>query len=215
MNDVMDVTWAARVSRALLLIRILVGWVFVSEGIQKFLFPAQLGVGRFAKIGIPAPHIMAPFVGTVEIVFGTLVVIGLFTRLSTIPLLAVISVAILTTKIPMLAKAGIWSMLHEARTDFSMVLGLVFLLITGAGTLSLDAWRRRKGEAPAATGQARGMSVYTPMTPTNSLTESALFCSAACSSGVSLISRTFSMPFEPSLQGTPTNRPLMPYSPSR
>jgi len=130
--------WAPRTAKALLLIRILVGWVFVSEGIQKFLFPGQLGVGRFEKIGIPSPHLMAPFVGTVEIVCGTLLLIGLFTRLAVIPLLGVILVAIATTKIPMLAKSGVWAMLHEARTDFSMLLGLVFLLITGAGTLSLD-----------------------------------------------------------------------------
>src|SRR5271166_2492530 len=132
-------TWTARTAKALLLIRILVGWVFVSEGIQKFLFPAQLGVGRFEKIGIPSPHFMAPFVGTFEIVCGTLLLVGLFTRLAAVPLLAVILVAIATTKIPMLAKSGIWAMLHEARTDFSMLLGLVFLLITGAGTLSVDA----------------------------------------------------------------------------
>jgi uncharacterized membrane protein YphA (DoxX/SURF4 family) len=135
--------WAVRVSKALVLIRILVGWVFVAEGVQKFLFPSQLGVGRFAKIGIPSPQIMAPFVGTVEIVCGTLLLFGLFTRLAAIPLLGVISVAIATTKIPMVARTGMWSMLHEARTDFSMVLGLVCLLITGAGSLSLDA--RRKG----------------------------------------------------------------------
>ena len=134
--------WVRRTAKALLLIRILVGWVFVSEGIQKFLFPAQLGVGRFEKIGIPSPHFMAPFVGTVEIVCGTLLLVGLFTRLAAVPLLAVISVAIATTKIPMIVKSGVWSMLHEARTDFSMLLGLVFLLIMGAGTLSLD-WRRR------------------------------------------------------------------------
>ena len=135
--------WTARTAKALLLIRILVGWVFVSEGIQKFLFPAQLGVGRFEKLGIPSPHMMAPFVGTVEIVCGTLLLVGLFTRLAAVPLLAVILVAIATTKIPMFAKSGIWSMLHEARTDFSMFLGLVFLLITGAGTLSADARRHR------------------------------------------------------------------------
>ena len=139
--------WTARTGKALLLIRILVGWVFVSEGIQKFLFPAQLGVGRFEKIGIPSPHFMAPFVGTVEIACGTLLLVGLFTRLAAVPLLGVISVAIATTKIPMIAKSGMWSMLHEARTDFSMLLGLVFLLITGAGTLSVD-WRRRRDGNP-------------------------------------------------------------------
>jgi len=135
--------WTARVSKALLLVRILVGWVFVSEGVQKFLFPAQLGVGRFQKIGIPSPHVTAPFVGIVEIVCGALLLIGLFTRLAAIPLLAVILVAIATTKIPMLAKTGVWSMLHEARADFSMLLGLLFLLITGAGSLALDARRQR------------------------------------------------------------------------
>src|SRR5208283_3270518 len=135
--------WTARTAKALLLIRILVGWVFVSEGIQKFLFPAQLGVGRFEKIGIPSPQFMAPFVGTVEIVCGTLLLVGLFTRLAAVPLLAVILVAITTTKIPMIAKSGMWSILHAARADFSMLLGLVFLLITGAGTLSVDARRHR------------------------------------------------------------------------
>ena len=135
--------WTTRTAKALLLVRILVGWVFVSEGIQKFVFPAQLGVGRFEKIGIPSPHVMAPFVGSVEIACGSLLLIGLFTRVAVLPLLGVILVAIATTKLPMIAKTGMWSMLHEARTDFSMLLGLVFLLITGAGTLSLDARMRR------------------------------------------------------------------------
>lgn len=132
----------SRIDNAVVLIRILVGWVFVSEGIQKFLFPAQLGVGRFAKIGIPSPQIMAPFVGAVEIIFGALVILGLFTRLATIPLLCVIGTAIATTKIPMLHTHGVWAMLHEARTDFSMMLGLLFLLIVGGGGLALDRTRR-------------------------------------------------------------------------
>lgn len=132
----------SRIDNAVVLIRILVGWVFASEGIQKFLFPAQLGVGRFARIGIPSPQIMAPFVGAVEIIFGALVILGLFTRLATIPLLCVIGTAIATTKIPMLHTHGVWAMLHEARTDFSMMLGLLFLLIVGGGGLALDRTRR-------------------------------------------------------------------------
>lgn len=128
--------------KAILLIRILVGWVFVSEGIQKFLFPAALGVGRFAKIGIPDPHVSAPFVGAVEIVCGLLLLIGLLTRWATIPLLCDICVAIATTKIPMIAKSGWWSMLHEARVDFSMFLGLLFLLVAGAGPISMDGRRK-------------------------------------------------------------------------
>jgi len=135
----------SRAPHAAVLIRLLVGGVFVSEGIQKFLFPGSLGAGRFAKIGIPNPAFTAPFVGAVEIAFGALLVIGLLTRLSTIPLLIDISVAIATTKLPMLAaKGGFWAMAHEARTDYSMLLGLLFLLLCGAGPLSADARLNRR-----------------------------------------------------------------------
>src|ERR1039458_9724001 len=129
---------ASTAPKATLLIRVLIGWVFLSEGIQKFLFPESLGIGRFAKIGILVPSFSAPFVGVVEIVFGTLIIVGLLTRLSTIPLLIDISVAIATTKIPMLLDKGFWAAAHEARTDLSMLLGLLFLLIEGAGPLSMD-----------------------------------------------------------------------------
>jgi putative oxidoreductase len=123
-----------------ILIRLMVGAVFLSEGIQKFLFPDQLGAGRFLKIGLPTPDVLAPFVGSFEILCGTLVLAGLWTRLAAIPLLVVMAVAIMTTKWPMLADQGFWAMAHEARTDWSMTLGLVFLLIVGAGPWSLDAW---------------------------------------------------------------------------
>jgi len=123
---------------ATFLIRLVVGLIFFSEGIQKFLFPEALGVGRFTSIGIPAPHILALFVGVVEITCGLLIVFGLLTRLAAIPLLVNITVAILSTKIPILFSKGIWAMAHEARTDFAMLLGLLFLLAVGAGTFSLD-----------------------------------------------------------------------------
>jgi putative oxidoreductase len=123
---------------ATVLIRLMVGCVFLSEGIQKFLFPYALGVGRFVKIGIPVPQFSAPFVGVVEIVCGALLIVGLVTRLASIPLLIDILVAIGTTKLPMLPKSGFWAMMHEARTDFCMLLGLIFLLIVGSGSLSFD-----------------------------------------------------------------------------
>ena len=139
---------------AVILIRFLVGLVFFEEGIQKFLFPTIQGVGRFARIGIPSPAATAQFVGAVEIICGALIVLGLFTRLAAIPLLIDISVAIASTKIPILlghgywrfhapqlSRYGPWAMLSEARTDFSMLLGLLFLLIVGAGSWSFDARR--------------------------------------------------------------------------
>jgi uncharacterized membrane protein YphA (DoxX/SURF4 family) len=91
----------ADASPSTVLVRLLVGGVFFSEGIQKFLFRAALGVSRFTTIGIPAPAVMAPFVGYVEIICGALVMIGLLTRLAAVPLIIDISVAIATTKIPM------------------------------------------------------------------------------------------------------------------
>ena len=141
----------------MLLIRIVVGGVFLSEGIQKFLYPAENAAGRFARIGIPSPEVMGPFVGVVEIVFGTLIVIGLLTRLAAIPLIVDMLVAILSTKIPILLGHGFWGfslrtlpyygfwgMLHEARTDLAMLLGSIFLLIVGAGLWSIDARLSRR-----------------------------------------------------------------------
>jgi uncharacterized membrane protein YphA (DoxX/SURF4 family) len=136
--------WKSNDHWAALLIRLMVGAVFLSEGIQKYLFPDSLGVGRFEKLGIPMPHVLAPFVGGVEIVFGSLILVGFLTRLSTLPLLITIAVAIATTKFPMLMEKGIWPTLHEGRADYSMLLGLLFLMFSGAGPISLDAIRFRR-----------------------------------------------------------------------
>ncbi len=122
-----------------ILIRLIVGWVFLSEGIQKFLFPDALGVGRFIKIGIPAPQFSAPFVGVCETVCGALIILGLLTRMASLIMTINISVAIYTTKIPMLYKSGFWAMAHEARVDYSMLLGSLFLVIVGAGAWSFDS----------------------------------------------------------------------------
>lgn len=125
---------------AVILIRLMVGAVFLSEGIQKFLFPDQLGTGRFLKIGLPMPELLGTFVGTFEIVCGSLVLLGLITRLAVIPLLVIMAVALVTTKWPILLNQGFWAAAHEARTDWSMSLGALCLLIVGAGPWSLDAW---------------------------------------------------------------------------
>jgi putative oxidoreductase len=144
----------------IILVRLLVGLVvFFPEGLQKLLFPAILGAGRFAKIGIPFPDLVGPFVGVVETVCGFLIIMGLITRLATIPLLIVMAVAIVSTKVPILIghdlgpfhlaadikRTGFWSAQHEARADLTMVLGLIFLLIVGAGRWSLDACVTRRG----------------------------------------------------------------------
>ena len=124
---------------ATVLIRFIVGYVFFVEGVQKFIFPDTMGVGHFMKIGIPDPQFMAPLSGGTEIICGTLLMIGLLTRLSTLPLMINISVAIISTKIPVLMNKGFWPAIHESRLDFTMLVGLIFLLLVGAGTASIDA----------------------------------------------------------------------------
>ncbi len=126
------------------LIRIAVGSIFLSEGIQKFLFPGELGAGRFTKIGIPYPEFFGPFVGTFEIVCGLMVLIGCLSRLFSVPLIIIMLVAINTTKIVNIPVDGFWETAHGARTDFSMLLSSIFLFISGAGKWSVDEYLTSK-----------------------------------------------------------------------
>ncbi len=121
-----------------LLIRLMVGAVFLSEGIQKFLFPALRGAGRFEQIGLPAPEFLGSFVGGFEIGCGLLILLGLGTRLASIPLLIIMGTAIATTKTAVLEQQGFWAMMHGSRTDWAMLLGSLFLLLRGGGRWSLD-----------------------------------------------------------------------------
>lgn len=122
----------------IVLIRLMVGAVFLSEGIQKFLFPAIRGAGRFEKIGLPAPEFLGSFVGMFEIVCGGLILLGLATRLAAIPTLIIMLTAIVTTKSQVLADEGFWPMMHGSRTDWAMLLGSMFLIMKGGGKYSLD-----------------------------------------------------------------------------
>lgn len=143
MNSIQRITFTQGPA-AVLLIRLMVGGVFLSEGIQKFLYPGEVGAGRFARIGLPSPEFLGAFVGSFEIVCGTLVLLGLLTRLAVVPLLMIMAVALYATKLPILIESGFWKMAHDSRTDFSMTMGSLFLLMVGAGALSLDAWWRRR-----------------------------------------------------------------------
>ncbi len=128
----------------ILLIRIPVGLIFLTQGTLKFTDP-RMGVLRFARIGFPHPHFTALFVGGFEMVCGLLVLAGLLTRAAAVPLLIVITTAITTTKIPELFREGqgFWYMVSDARTDFAMFFSLIFLIAAGGGAWSLDARRRR------------------------------------------------------------------------
>lgn len=118
--------------------RLIVGLIFLSEGIQKYITPDARGAGRFMRIGFSHPSFWAYFTGSFEIVCGFLILVGLFTRLAAIPLLIIMLVAFITTKVPILIDKGFWSLAHDYRTDFAMTLLLIYLLIYGGGKGSVD-----------------------------------------------------------------------------
>ena len=123
---------------SILLIRFAVGLIFSTQGILKYIDP-NMGVVRFTRIGFSHPYFTARFVGTFEIVCGFLILLGLWTRAAVVPLLVVITTAIVTTKIPELFRAnqGLWYMVSDARTDFAMLCSLLFLISVGGGTLAV------------------------------------------------------------------------------
>lgn len=124
--------------KQVIIIRFLVGCVFLSEGIQKVLFPELLGSGRFEKIGLPAPEFLGPVTGVFEICSGFLLLIGFVSRLACLPLISIMLVAIGTTKFDLFVEKGFWELLHESRTDWAMLLGSIFILIKGSGLYSVD-----------------------------------------------------------------------------
>ena len=133
----------------MLLIRVIVGLVFLTEGILKFVLPSELGSGRFAHIGLPYPHLLAAIVAVVEIIAGAALMLGVYAGDAAVLLLIVILTAIATTKVPILlghnfgrfelprlSHYGLLSFLHESRTDLCMLVGCIAILLDGGLTLS-------------------------------------------------------------------------------
>ena len=118
--------------------RLVTGLVFLSEGLQKFILPDVSGNGRFEKIGFENAAFWANFTGTFEIACGICLLFGFLTRIVVVPLLVVMMVAFIKTKIPVLTDKGFWPFAHEYRTDFAMTMLLLLLLQFGGGSFSLD-----------------------------------------------------------------------------
>jgi len=135
---------------ATFLIRLMAGSVFLWEGILKFVYPNQ-GVGRFAKLGFPAPHFTATADGWLEIIGGILLLTGFLTRLIAVPFIIEMVVAMASTKIPLYLgtyplplppvppQVGFWAVLHEIRSEYAQLLDCAFLLLAGPGRFSIDA----------------------------------------------------------------------------
>ena len=150
--------------RATVLVRLMAGGVFFWEGVLKFVYTNQ-GVGRFTKLGIPFPGPTADFVAVLEIVGGALLIAGLLTRVSAVPFVIEMIVAMLSTKISMYLgtsplplppsppQIGLWAVLHEIRSEYAQIMSVLFLLVAGPGPLSLDAVLFRKRAKRAAPGR--------------------------------------------------------------
>lgn len=139
-------------------VRLSLAGVFIPEGLQKLTHADELGAGRFAKIGIPSPELFGPLVGWVELIAGILLLVGYASRLAAVPIIVVMIVAIISTKIPILLgrewwifslrdldRYGFLSFTHETRTDWAMLMGAFFMLLSGSGRWSLDQgfWQDR------------------------------------------------------------------------
>ncbi len=143
----------------MMLLRVMVGLIFLIEGILKFVRPQELGAGRFMTIGLPYPQVLAPIVAGMEIVGGLAVILGFYAGDAALALLAVIVVALVTTKLPILlgrplgpfmpaklAHYGWASFLHEARVDLCMLLGTLAVLIdSGLKVGRRRPWYQSKG----------------------------------------------------------------------
>ena len=136
-------------------VRLMAGTVFLWEGVMKFVFPNQ-GVGRFTKLGFPAPHFMATADGWFEIVGGTLLLAGFLTRVVAFPFIIEMLVAMASTKIPLYLgtyplalppvppQVGFWAVLHEVRSEYAQLFTCLFVLLVGPGRWSIDALLARK-----------------------------------------------------------------------
>jgi uncharacterized membrane protein YphA (DoxX/SURF4 family) len=122
----------------IIFIRLIVGLIFISEGIQKYLIVTIFGPALFKEIGFSNPMFWVYFTGAFEILCGILILFGLLTRLAAIPLLTIMIIAFITTKLPLLATKGFWTFSHEYSIEFSLTFLLILLFIYGGGKWSVD-----------------------------------------------------------------------------
>ena len=151
---------------ATILLRVMAGSVFLWEGVMKFVFPNQ-GVGRFTKLGFPAPHFMATGDAWLEIVGGMLLMVGLLTRPVAVLFVFEMLVAIASTKIPLFLgtyplplppvppQVGFWAVLHEVRSEYAQLACSMFVLLVGPGPRSLEALLQNRTQVQADVGSEK------------------------------------------------------------
>lgn len=134
--------WGTQGPTTQILIRLLVGGVFLTAGIQKLIYPGLMGAGRFGDLGFPVPGIIAAVIGAVEIIAGSAVLLGLATQLAAYLLLAISIGAIFAVDLPVLLnqpiwvfpvpdrpRYGVWAFFTSFRENFAMLIGTLYLII--------------------------------------------------------------------------------------
>ena len=135
------------------LARLTLGVVFIGTGWGKL-----HGLGKvtdfFTELGIPAPGFNAVLAASAELICGALLLVGLLSRLAAIPLIVVMTVAILTAKLEGLH--GISDLLGFE--EWTYIILALWIAVAGPGALSLDRlsqqWLRRPGHAPEGNPRA-------------------------------------------------------------
>jgi putative oxidoreductase len=122
-----------------LLARITVGWVFLQAGWGK-IHNIDRVIGFFQSLGLPAPVFQAHLVAYTECIGGILLIVGLATRLASIPLAIIMIVALRTA---LAADASSFSALTGI-SEYLYIVLLVWLMIAGPGKIALDAVVARK-----------------------------------------------------------------------
>jgi len=116
-----------------LVARVAVGWTFLQTGWGK-LHDLDAVIGFFRDLGIPAPELQAPFVASVELVCGTLFLVGLFSRIAALPLIGTMVVAIATALWKDVDSAGALFGLSE----FLYIVIFAWIASYGPGAVALD-----------------------------------------------------------------------------
>jgi putative oxidoreductase len=128
-----------KIKTAELLARFTIGYVFIESGLGKFKDMPKV-VEYFQSLNIPLASIQAPFVSTMELLCGALVLLGLLTRAASVFLVVVMLVALGTAK-------------REELVDVSSLLGMIeflyivilgYLIAQGSQFFSIDAYLQKK-----------------------------------------------------------------------
>lgn len=124
------------ISAALLVLRVVIGAVFIAHGAQKLFFYGFAGTsGSFAQMGVPLPDLAGPLVGLIEFVGGIALVLGIATRIAAVLLAIDMIVAVFLVHLPF----GIFAADGGYELPLALIGGAVAVILAGAGRYSLDA----------------------------------------------------------------------------